>query len=54
LPLLAALMRGAFVGLTRRPEHQSADEVVRVSQLADEIVEPEAGASEPTWSDSAR
>lgn len=54
LPLLSALIRGCFVGLTRRPSHQSAEEVVRVSQLADEIVEPEAGASEPTWSDSAR
>lgn len=41
LPLMAALTRGTFQGLVRRPAHQSAEEAVRVSQIYDEVVEPD-------------
>jgi hypothetical protein len=42
LPLLAKLCRGTFQGLVRRPAHQSAEEVVAVSQRYDVVVEPAA------------
>jgi hypothetical protein len=45
LALTAALTRGTFQGLVRRPAHQDAEEAVRVSQVYDEVVEPDAGAS---------
>jgi GT2 family glycosyltransferase len=43
-PLLRSLFLGAFLGLTRRPHHQEAEEVVRISQRYDEVVAPEPGA----------
>jgi GT2 family glycosyltransferase len=45
LPLFVALTRGTFHGLARRPAHQSAEDVVAVSQLYDEVVEPDPGVS---------
>ncbi|MDT5014410.1 MAG: rhamnopyranosyl-N-acetylglucosaminyl-diphospho-decaprenol beta,3/1,4-galactofuranosyltransferase [Mycobacterium sp.] len=42
LPLLASFTRGTFQAVTRRPAHQSAEDVVRASQLDDVVVEPDA------------
>ncbi len=44
LPLVGSLIRGTFLGLSRRPTHQSAEELVRVSQRYDEVIEPATGA----------
>lgn len=41
-PLVSSLIRGTWSGLSRRPAHQTAEEVVRVSQIYDEVVEPDA------------
>jgi GT2 family glycosyltransferase len=43
-PLCIALLRGTFQGLTGRPQHQSAEDAVRVSLVYDEVVEPEPRA----------
>jgi len=42
--LLAAMVRGAAAGLLRRPAHQSAEDLVAVSQRFDEIIESELDA----------